>query len=263
MTQPATAEFSSLFDWSPARGRKLALVSFISGSALLHALCFYVFQIIYPPTVTLPPPPARVNIITPASEEGRLLLQWIEAEDPALSSTTQRPADATLSLPMPEHIPSYLSRRPALREPTPSQPDLHVPSSHPPAPVPRPRNLKTSPARIVPTKLTFGPEAPQLGQANIPPLRFTASIKEPPQSTEFRVAFGARGDVRYCFLERSSGDAALDKQARNFLLLARFLAAEDRELKIVSALFWTTAIFEWGNDIAAPATAASAGSSAP
>ena len=95
--RPATPaiEYTPIFNWSPARSRKVSIISFIAASAVLHALCFYIFQIIYPPTVALLPPPARVSIITPASEEGRLLLRWIEAEDPALSSTTQRPPDAS------------------------------------------------------------------------------------------------------------------------------------------------------------------------
>ncbi len=87
----AEAEFTPVFDWSPRRGRKLSLISFITASAVVHALCFYVFQVIYPPTVALLPPPARVTVISPNTDEGRLLLRWIEAEDPALSSTTQRP----------------------------------------------------------------------------------------------------------------------------------------------------------------------------
>ena len=58
---------------------------------LLHALCFYVFQIIYPPAVALLPPPGRITVIAPNTEEGRVLLRWLEAEDPALASTTQPP----------------------------------------------------------------------------------------------------------------------------------------------------------------------------
>jgi hypothetical protein len=91
---PTELGFTPIFNWSPRRSRKLSLISFIVGSAVLHALCFYVFQVVYPPTIALLPPPARVNLITPETEEGRLLLRWIEAEDPALSSTTQRGPDA-------------------------------------------------------------------------------------------------------------------------------------------------------------------------
>lgn len=258
MTLSATEQFTPVFDWSPPRSRKFALISFISASAALHALCFYVFQVIYPPTVALRPPPARVNIITPASEEGRLLLRWIEAEDPALSSTTQRPPDASFSLPAPEHVPSYVNRKPALREPPPYQPDLRVPSSSPPGPVPLSRSATPAPAPILATEIRFGTETNQLGTPGIPPLRFVPSNKEPPQAAEFRVAISARGDVRYCFLESSSGDPGLDQQARHYLLFCRFPAIERQDSKLENDFLWTTATFEWGNDIAAPSVGAAA-----
>src|SRR3978361_9910 len=99
--------YTPIFNWGPARSRKVSLISFIAASAVLHAFCFYIFQIIYPPTVALLPPPARVNIITPDSEEGRVLLRWLEAEDPALSSITQRwPESSDFALPKAEHVPS-------------------------------------------------------------------------------------------------------------------------------------------------------------
>ena len=256
MMPSATASFVPVFDWSSPRGRKIAVISFILGSAAIHALCFYLFQIIYPPTVALRSPPARVNIITAASEEGRLLLRWLAAEDPALSSTTQRPLDATFSLPVPKHVPSYVSRKPVLREPPLSQPDLRVPSSHPPAPVPLPRGLATAPAGVTPTELKFGPDTDWLGPPNIPPWRFSMSRKDPPRPAEFRLAISARGDVRYCFLQTSSGDPALDEQARHRLLLSRFSPIKDRDPAFENDLFWTTATFEWGNDITSPSDAA-------
>ncbi len=258
MMLPATEQLAPVFDWSPPRSRKLTLISFISGSAALHALCFYIFQVIYPPTVALRPPPARVNVITPASEEGRLLLRWIEAEDPALSSTTQRPPDASFSLPTPEHIPSYVSRKPVLREPPPHQPDLRVPSSSPPGPVPLSHPAPPPPMPMAPTDLRFGTETERLENPSIPSLRFTPSKKEPPQSAEFRVAISGRGAVRYCFLENSSGDPALDEQARHYLLLCRFPAIERQDSKLENDFLWTTATFEWGNDIAAPLAGAAA-----
>ena len=240
----APHEFAPVFDWTPPRNRNVSLISFIAGSTVLHALCFYVFQIIYPPTVALLPPPARVNFITPATEEGRQLLRWIEAEDPALSSTTQLPPEtASVELPKPAHVPSYVNRQPALKEPPPYQPDLRVPSAQPPGPVP---SLRPSPAgapATVATTLTFAADTP--GAPELPRLQFATSSKEPPQAAQFRVAIGERGDVRHVFVESSSGDAALDAQARAYILQTRFAAVE-------GPLLWTTATIEWGNDISAP-----------
>lgn len=249
----APHEFAPVFDWTPPRNRKVSLISFIAGSAVFHALCFYVFQIVYPPTVALLPPPARVNIITPATEEGRLLLRWIEAEDPALSSTTQRPPEATtVELPKPVHIPSYASRQPALKEPPPYQPDLRVPSPQPPAPVPLSRPTPAAVPAVVATRLAFD-DLVAIGTPTLPALQFTTSSKEPPQAARFRVAISERGGVRHCFVESSSGDAALDAQARSYILRARFAPPENGGSPYGKArLLWTTATLEWGNDIAGP-----------
>src|SRR5207244_6359100 len=127
VSAPAAAPL--LFNWEPPRRRKMAITVFVVASFFAHALCFYVFQIVYPPTVALLPPPARVSLITPDSEEGRTLLRWIDAEDPALAFTTRRPPDATLrSLPKTEHVPSYLSIELTLKDVPSLQRDLRIPS---------------------------------------------------------------------------------------------------------------------------------------
>src|SRR5881227_2984414 len=114
---PGFATEPLLFSWEPPRRRKVAITAFLALSLGGHALCFYIFQIVYPPTVALLPPPARVSLITPASEEGRTLLRWIDAEDPALAFTTQRPPEARLhALPKAEHLPSYSAIEPALKD---------------------------------------------------------------------------------------------------------------------------------------------------
>src|SRR3954454_1069441 len=231
LASTAAGEFSTVFNWSPPRSRKLSLLSFIAASVVLHLLCFYIFQIIYPPATASAPPPALVNIITPQSEEGRVLLAWLEAEDPALSSTTQRPPHATVfAPPNQEHVPSYANRQPALKPLPPYEPDLRVPSSRPPGPVPIFRGLPTATAPVVKTSVSFGAElkssAPQL-----PEFQFTPSSKEPPQAAQFRIGISLRGDVRYCFVEESSGDSALDEQARRYLLLTRFGDIDQSKMK--------------------------------
>lgn len=245
-------EFTPLFDWSPVRRRKLSLFSFVAASVALHALCFYLFQIIYPPTVALLPPPARVNLITANSEEGRLLLRWVEAEDPALSSMTQRPPDSVVSaVPDVDHVPSYTDWRPALREPPPVQPDLRIPSAQPPGPIPARRKTAPLPALTTQSTIEFA-EGELLGTPVMPTQKFTASRREAPQSAEFRVAISRDGIVRHAFLERSSGDAVLDEQARRAIALTRFPPREFDAPGSNDGLIWTTAAIEWGNDIALP-----------
>ncbi len=227
-------------------------MGFLIASVVLHALGFYLFQIIYPPAVALLPPPGRVNLIAPNSDEGRVLLRWLEAEDPALASTTQPPADRkSLVLPTIQHAPSYLSRQPALRDAPPLTSDRGVPSAQPPAPVEQPlAQIRTTP-KISPTNVRFSPELETLGAVQGPEMKFAASSRESPQAAQFRVAVNENGEVRHCFLENSSGDTNLDEQARKYLTLCRFPAILHPPSSTLNALTWATATVEWGNDIAA------------
>jgi hypothetical protein len=243
---PATSRL--VFNWDAPRRRNLAIAGFLTASFIAHAACFYIFQVVYPPTIALLPPPARVNLITAASEEGRTLLRWIEAEDPALASTTRRPPDArAYALPNLQHVPSYFATEPALKEAPPVVVDLRTPSSRPPGPVPMMHRQATRPVGVASTSVAFSKEMEGLGAPQFPRSKFSASTNEPPQSVRFRIAVNRGGEVRYCFALNSSGDPALDEQARNYLALSRFppKATPNDEL-----LVWGIATVEWGNDVA-------------
>jgi hypothetical protein len=251
----SVSEPDLIFGWDHPRRRRRAIMGFLFASVLLHALGFYLFQIIYPPAVALLPPPGRVNLIAPNSDEGRVLLRWLEAEDPALASTTQPPADRTsLVFPTIQHAPSYLARQPALRDVPPLTSDLRIPSARPPAPVERPPAQIQAEPRVSPTTVRFSPELEALGVAQGPEMRFGASNRESPQAAQFHVAVNENGEVRHSFLEISSGDAALDEQARKYLALSRFPQSANRQSPIANPLVWGTATIEWGNDIAAVAS---------
>ena len=238
-----STESPLLFHWEPPRPRRLAITLFLFGSLVSHAVCFYVFQIVYPPAVALLPPPARVSVITAATEEGRTLLRWLEAEDPALAFATQRPSqERQRGLPKIEHMPSYLWAEPALKSAPPMIVDLRGPSPQPPgslrvsSPQPAP-----SPA-VIPTKLAF--DLDDVGAPTLPPSNFVASNNESLQPVSFRVAVGPAGEIRHCFALNSSGDPGLDEQARNYISLCRFPRREQ------PSLIWGLATIEWGNDIA-------------
>jgi hypothetical protein len=249
----AAARESLIFNWEQPRRRGLALGGFVVASLALHFATLYVFQVVYPPTVTLLPPPARVNLISPATEQGRTLLQWMEAEDPALVSTTRRPADMkALALPPVEHLPSYFAIEPALKEPPPLVADLRIPSARAPAMVPMARESAPQPPGSLATRVRFSPELDRFGPAKFPPASFTVSSTEMPQNPRYQVAVDSRGAVRYCFLLDSSGDGALDEQGGNYLALCRFSKAGASG----DELIWGTAAIEWGNDVAGPKSTA-------
>jgi hypothetical protein len=254
---------SLLFGWEAPRQRRRAIITFLFLSLLAHAFCFYLFQIVYPPTVALLPPPAHVSLISNNSDEGRTLLRWIDAEDPALVFATQRPAEARLrALPKTSHVPSYLASAPALKPVPPAIVDLRTPSSQPPGPVATSREPAPVLA-VTPTTVLFSSELAGFGAPTLPSPAFTASTNEAPQAIRFRIALSERGEVRYSFALNSSGDPALDEQARHYLMLCRFPARVSSAKEATAAestiggpssqsLVWGMATIEFGNDVLPP-----------
>jgi hypothetical protein len=245
-----------LFNWQPPRPRKLSIVAFLCGSVILHGICFYLFQIIYAPAIVLLPPPAHVSLITADSEEGRNMLRWVDAEDPALASATQRPPDSRQrALPRIQHVPSYLAEGPKLKQAPPFEIDTRAPSAHPPGAVPAPRPASPPPLARMATRISFSDEISSLGSAQMAPLTFTASNQETPQAIQFRIAVGPDGEVRHCFPLDSSGDSALDEQARRQIVLTRFRPEHSNILTGDRPDVWGMATVEWGNDITRPTAA--------
>ena len=240
-----------LFSWESPRRRRLTLAAFLALSLVAHALCFYVFQIVYPPVISLLPPPARVSVITSSSEEDRTLLRWIDAEDPALAFTTQRPPEARLrALPEVKHVPSYLAAEPALKEIPPEALNLRVPDSQPPGAVPFGHRQIAPASGPTTTSVSFSKEIEAFGTFTVPSLGFfSASNDESPQTSCFRVAVNENGEVRYCFPLKSSGDPVLDKQARRYLVLCRFAKHPASDGKKDPLLTWGIATIEWGSDV--------------
>lgn len=243
-----------LFHWERPRRRKLAIAGFLLASLGLHGLCFLLFQVIYPPTISLLPPPARVSVIAPNTEQGRTFLRWLAAEDPALVSETQRPADArAYQLPRLAHIPSYVAVPPRLR-PLPSLPEKAAePAALPPGPVPVQTAAAEPPPIVVPSTLLFS-GALKDAAFTAPPLQFHAALRAAPEDARFRVAVDDAGVVRYALLESSSGDAALDAEVRRALALSRF-RPETLPVAPNEKLTWATATLNFGSDLALPPAA--------
>jgi hypothetical protein len=236
-----------LFSWSPPQRRRYALILFLIASVGLHALCFYIFQVVYPPTVALLPAPARLSVISPDDPESLALLRWVEAEDPALAITTQRPPDyRPLVLPKLEHVPSYENHQPQLRTLPQTSPDLRIPSSAAIGQMPGPQTAPSLPLVARKSSVVFSDLPAPLNSPTSPSFTFHLSRPDAPANPRFRVAIDRGGAIQYCFLIDSSGDPALDEQARQFLLRCRFPSrAEAGENPI-----WSIATILWGNDFA-------------
>ncbi len=239
-----------LFSWDSPRGRKTMLAAFLVLSLLAHALCFYVFQIVYPTPVALLPPPGRVTFIAPDSEEGRTLLRWIDAEDPAVAFTTQPVPGAKLgALPKTEHLPSYSAVEPILKELPPLKPDLRIPSSQPPAAVHSMARTTASATGTPRIYISFSKELDEFGVPNVPQSGSATSNQETPETLRFRVAVNDLGEIRYCFPINSSGDPALDELERLQVVRTRFSPNRQNETKPGSLLVWGIATVQWGSDV--------------
>ena len=264
-----------LFNWDAPRQRNFAITGFLIASFAAHAAGFYLFQIVYPSTVSLTPAPKRVNLIGANSEQAVTLLRWLDAEDPALVSTTRRPPYLRRrEIGKVEHIPSYSASEPALKEAPPLTVDLRIPSAQTPGPVPASLRPPANPIGVVPTKVTFSNELDRLGQPKFAPANFKASTHEPAQNAQFRIGVDRQGAVVYCFPLISSGDAVLDEQAREYLALCHFpgrpvlfarSSLDGSGSKVEGStsngdsLVWGIATIEWGNDIAQPSAKSSPG----
>src|SRR4030095_11821200 len=242
-----------LFSWDSPRRQGTMLAAFLVLSVVVHALCFYVFQIVYPTPVALLPPPARVTFIAPDSEEGRTLLRWIDAEDPAVAFTTHPAPEARLgALPKTEHLPSYSTIEPNLKELPSLKPDLRIPSSRPPSAVHSVARKTASAKGTARTYISFSRDLDQFGAPTLPQSGFATSDGETPETLRFRVAVNDLGEIRYCFPINSSGDSALDEQARWRVVRSRFLQNRQAGTKPGSSFIWGVATIQWGSDVARP-----------
>jgi len=242
-----------LFSWDSPRRRRTTLALFVVLSLMAHGMCFYLFQIVYPTPVALLPPPARITFIAPDSEEGRTLLRWIDAEDPAVAFTTLPAPGARLgALPKTEHLPSYSTVEPILKELPPLKPDLRIPTSRPPGAVRSVAQKTASTRGTARTYISFSREFDQFGPAVLPESGFATSAEETPETLWFRVAVNNLGEIRYCFPINSSGDPKLDEQARLAVVRSRFT----QNSQAGAALVWGTATIQWGSDTARPPQAA-------
>jgi len=238
------------FGWEHARQWTGALPRFLALSLGAHALTFFLFQIAYPERATISAPALTVNLLDPRRAEHQALLRLIEAEDPAPTLTAQSTVPAELlSVP---YRPSYATvrtfpqtlpePRAAVQFPPARDPVAIIRSGNRIEPaVPRPRTAvathlmlgESLANRSIRKAFTVPPEAP----------RTTALLP-----TRFLIAVTSTGDVRYVFLQDSSGDSDADTLAARAIQRTAFVAADP-------PLVWSHATVAWGDDIyAAPSS---------
>lgn len=225
------------------------LLSLLLLSVLAHALSFYLLQVAYTPTVTLPPPPAEVTLLAPGSPENRALNRWLAMTDPALMTHPSGAGHDAAALPF-QYVPSYASAPPAYRPL-----NLAVPAAAPVAgnifslaPLP-PLAVPARPAPLSPAScLKLDASLATLAGGALPPVRVTlpggggAGMK-PLEPTVFLVGARAEGGAPFVFRQSSSGNPVADEYARGYLArLSLAPATGDGPPP------WGWAAFYWGAD---------------
>ncbi len=226
-----------LFDWRRERHASLlAMLAMGLASLALHALGFYVVQVVYPTTTILRPPQAVINLQVGDQEGG--LATWLAGQDPALlaswSLSQLPPPVALLSgmgrsleyhnrsvrlLPMPAasvkaSLPDALpSARPARKAPSPER----APTTHPTPPTPGALALEMQSPVAARTET-------MVGRLSMPPDFRDAALRWPlPRAL---VQVNDHGLISRVFLTRSTGDHSLDVMYAKMLSRAKVKSLE-------------------------------------
>ena len=97
-----------IFRW-PERTASLLFPGLLILSVAIHTFAFFIFQVVYPPTVASAPPRAQVTLLTPGTPHSDALLRWVEAQDPATAGRIQEIAPKGLE--EIRYTPSYEAAR--------------------------------------------------------------------------------------------------------------------------------------------------------
>lgn len=237
-----------IFRW-PERSASLVMPAFFLFAVAVHAFAFYIFQVVYPPTLVNAPPPAQVTLITPATPQGAALLQWVQAQDPAAVASVQEVLPPALG--EIRYTPSYATVQ-----------TLPLNAEFPPEPVTFPsafnlldyRESAAPTAPVTPlavaSSLAFSESLRGRDTAASPAIVPVAKSQANLRPTVFLVGVNDRGEVRYCFLQESSTDQGIDTEAEALLRGRAFSHSE-------TLLEWGFATFTWGAEAYAPRPASS------
>jgi hypothetical protein len=235
------------FHWDVVRRFPTVLPGFILISLMVHAVAFFIFQVVYPPQETMAAPPPAITALDPQRPDHQALLRWIDTEDPTPGMTDGNSiSDRLLQI---GYKPSYAT----LRTPPLMLPDEPQGMQYPPArdPLAIIRSVEPNPPKPVapaqgdPTRIIFSGELGRRPIAALPRLVITSKSSKELEPASFLVGADARGVVQYVMQQSSSGNATLDAEAANYLSKLK-LAPGDQPIS------WGHVTVQWGPDAYAP-----------
>jgi hypothetical protein len=240
-----------IFNW-PRRHKIAAfLPGFIVLSLLAHIATFFVFRVVYPERVSIPPPPPQVMLLTPGTPENQAFLRWVESEEPALVVAASAATSAAGLLEL-KYRPSFENARTLPRMVANVSDNVQFPPAKSPLDIIRSAMPRRAPAPTVtepaPTTIVFA--GALSARPTLPRTKFTPGRKAsaPLQPSEFLLGVNEAGEVRYAFLQKSCGMAELDGEIADHLARVSFQPAQEK-------IAWGTARVLWGDDAYAPAAA--------
>ncbi len=213
-------------------------------SLLAHAGSFLVFQVVYPQHVSVPPPPPQVQLLSTATPQYEAIMNWVDAEDPALAASAHsvRPANLLEVL----YQPSYAVQRTAPRGVPEARVTVQFPAARNPLAVIRSAEQHSTAAPASPgslaTRLILSPPFSNRALAQLPDLAVSVRTAAPVEPSRYLIGVSDRGEVRFVFLQQSSGNPALDAAGAKALTRATFAAQ-------AIAVSWGHATIAWGDEV--------------
>ncbi|MCE9609750.1 MAG: hypothetical protein K8R23_06030 [Chthoniobacter sp.] len=219
------------------------LLGCVAISLAAHAGAFFLFQVTEPPGSTIARAAPQISVLTPSSPEAVALLRWIDAQDPALAATiASAPPTALLET---TYRPSYATMRTAPLGPVENMVAVPFPAARDPFEIIARADARPAPPAsagvVQPTTLTFAEPLARRAPSAPPPLVPRQRANEPVEPARFLLGVTARGEVRFTFLQDSSGQPALDEQVAAHLQTLVFAPAD-------APMTWASASVIWGND---------------
>ncbi len=234
------------FDWPRREGFPFLLFGYVAASLFAHAATFFLFQVADPLRTSIPPSAPQVSVLTPSSPEAIALLHWIDAQDPALvaaANSVTPPGLFDIA-----YRPSY-EKKPMPLGPVEQPVTIAFPAARDPLAIITSADARPPAPPAIraphPTTVLFSSALADRAPVPLPPLAVKTRTAEPLVPTRQLIGVTGRGEVRFVFLQSSSGNPALDEQAAGHLQTLTFAAS-------AAPITWATATITWGDDTYSP-----------
>ena len=231
------------FDWPRRGGFPFILFGCVAASLFAHAATFFLFQVADPLGTSIPRSAPQVSVLTPSSPEAIALLHWIDAQDPALVGAANSVAPPGLfDL---AYRPSYTAKLPTPLGPVEQPVAVAFPPARDPLAIITSADARPPAPPAVsaphPTTVIFSSALAARAPAPLPPIVLKTRTAEPVEPTRHLIGVTERGEVRFVFLQSSSGNSSLDDQAAAHLQTLAFTPGD-------APITWATATVTWGDD---------------